>query len=71
MGVSARSVLAHQGLVCLSELLHFCPGAMAASKGGCLVSAADTLLGSTKKNQPKVLRERVDTIFQASPPPSF
>ena len=50
MGGSARSVLAHQGLAALGDLLHCCPAAVAADKEA-VREAASILMENAKKNK--------------------
>jgi hypothetical protein len=61
MGASSRSVLSHNGIITLGELLVLCPEAMSNKKT--LALAVDQLLDLSKKNKPKVIRDRVDAIL--------
>lgn len=50
MGGSARSVLAHQGLAALGDLLHCCPARVASDKEA-TKEAANILMENSKKNK--------------------
>jgi len=67
MSGSARSVLAHQGLCCIGDLMRFAPRTVLDAGPGALGGVADCLLDSCKKNKPKVIRERARTILEVKP----
>ena len=61
-GKSSRSVLAHNAICAVADCLHFLPGTVASSAEA-TAAAVDLLLDTSKKNKPRVLKERVKNVL--------
>jgi AcrR family transcriptional regulator len=60
MGLSSRSSLANNAVAAMGDMLHCCPGAM----GETYSLIADNFMENSKKNKPKVQRDRVEAVLQ-------
>ena len=62
-GGNSRSVLAHNALCAVADLLHFLPGTVAGSDAA-TAAAVELLLDTSKKNKAGVLKARVKTVLE-------
>ena len=62
-GGNSRSVLAHNAIVTIADLLHFLPGAVASAGVETVAAATNLFLDTSKKNKAGVLKARVKTVL--------